>query len=182
MPGEAPAALAPAELTALHGVEREFRLRQLDTTVHPSARTGLAEPTTGAGWSGRLDSGVARLTDAARADGFGDMVGDVPIGEDTWAEIGMPLAGYTPLLVATPPDGSRQGPLAGVWRTDGREELALSFSYTPGSMPFAALAPGLVEWLTRGVHLGVWRSWFAVHVDDLLLPDARWVPGAHCAY
>ncbi|WP_133826827.1 hypothetical protein [Actinomycetospora succinea] len=182
LPGDAPVELAPAELTVLHDVEREFRLRQLNATVRATARTGLAEPSPGAGWSGRLDGGVARLTDAARADGFGDMRGDVPVGEDTWVEIGTPLAGYTTLLTGSSPDGTHRGPLLGVLRTGGREELGLSFSYAPGSMPFAALAPGLVEWLTRGVHLGMRRAWFAVHVDDVLLPDARWVAGAHCAY
>ena len=42
------------------------------------------------------------------------------------------------------------------------------------------LAPGLVNWLTRGVHLGFDRSYLAVHVDDVLLPNVRWVPGVHC--
>ena len=182
LPNDTPADLAPAERSALHDVEREFDLRQLDATVRATPRNGLAEPTAAAGWSGRLDAGVAHLTDAARSDGFGDMRGDVPIGEDTWVEIGTPQAGYTPLLLGSSPDGSRRGALAGVRRAAGREELGLSFSYAPGSKTFSALAPGLVEWLTRGVHLGVRRSWFAVHIDDVLLPDARWVAGAHCAY
>ena len=36
------------------------------------------------------------------------------------------------------------------------------------------LGHGLVTWLTKGVHLGYWRNWFSLHVDDVLLPDDRW--------
>ena len=36
------------------------------------------------------------------------------------------------------------------------------------------LGHGLVNWLTKGVHLGHWRNWFSLHVDDVLLPDDRW--------
>ena len=28
--------------------------------------------------------------------------------------------------------------------------------------------------MTRGIHLGLQRNYFAVHVDDVLLPDSRW--------
>src|SRR5262249_8611439 len=39
---------------------------------------------------------------------------------------------------------------------------------------------GLVQWLTKGVHLGHWRNWFSVHVDDVFLPDDRWHSEANC--
>jgi hypothetical protein len=42
------------------------------------------------------------------------------------------------------------------------------------------LGHGLVQWLTNGVHLGRWRNWFSVHVDDVFLPDARWNTGNDC--
>ena len=56
----------------------------------------------------------------------------------------------------------------------------LAFSYDDDSTQLQVLAPGLVGWLTRGVHLGFDRSYLAVHVDDVLLPNVRWVPGVHC--
>jgi hypothetical protein len=181
LPNEAPEALAPAELTAVHEMERRFGLRQVDALVAALPATGLAEPTDAAGWSGMVDGGTAQLTPAAKAAGFGDLRGPVPLDTDTWAEIGTPLPGYTPFLTATSPDGGRGGAIAGVLATGGREELGFAVTYEAGSTHFTALAPGLVEWLTRGTHLGLRRDWFAVHVDDVLLPDARWVVGAHCA-
>ena len=95
-------------------------------------------------------------------------------------EIARPLAGFRTLLTATSPDGRRRGSVAGVFSTDGREELVLAFSYDVDSTQLQVLAPGLVAWVTRGVHLGLDRSYLAVHVDDVLLPNVRWVPGVHC--
>ena len=43
------------------------------------------------------------------------------------------------------------------------------------------MAPALIAWLTRGVHFGVDRSYLAVHIDDVLLPNARWLPDVNCA-
>jgi hypothetical protein len=91
-----------------------------------------------------------------------------------------PLAGFRPLLTATTPDGTRSGALAGIVTTEGREELVLTFTYDADDRQLQVLAPGLVGWLTRGVHLGFDRSYLAVHIDDVLLPNVRWVPGVHC--
>jgi hypothetical protein len=43
-----------------------------------------------------------------------------------------------------------------------------------------ALFPGILEWLTRGVHLGTERSYLSVHIDDVFLPNARWSTREHC--
>lgn len=181
LPNEAPAGLDRVELAALHDYELDFGIRQLDAAAHPTPRTGLAEPTDAVGWSGPFAGGSARLTDLARADGFGDMRGDIPFSPGAWAEIAAPLRDFRPVLTATSPDGRRRGVLAGVLGINGREELVLTFSYDAASTQFAALGPGIVEWLTRGVHLGLRRSYLAVHVDDVLLQNARWVPGAGCS-
>ena len=34
--------------------------------------------------------------------------------------------------------------------------------------------------MTRGIHLGYQRNYFAVHVDDVFLPDSRWSATGHC--
>jgi hypothetical protein len=88
---------------------------------------------------------------------------------------GTPLPDFRPLLTADLPGGGR-GALAGVLARDGREELNLTFSYQSDSIQFQVLAPGVIRWLTKGVHLGVGRSCFAVHIDDVLMPNARWIP------
>src|SRR5262249_49041672 len=38
----------------------------------------------------------------------------------------------------------------------------------------------LVTWLTKGVHLGHWRNWLSVHVDDVFMSDDRWHTAANC--
>ncbi|MGD9525701.1 MAG: hypothetical protein AB7V44_02810 [Pseudonocardia sp.] len=182
LPDAAPAGLDRTELDALHAVALEFRLRQLDATVHPTPAVGLVEPTDTVGWWGSFDAGgTAALTELARTDAFADMRGDVPFSPGTWVEIATPLPSFRPLLTATSPDGTRRGAVAGVFSGGGREELVLTFSFDATSIQLATLGPGLVEWLTRGTHLGLRRSWLAVHIDDVLLPDTRWVPGRKCA-
>lgn len=181
LPDAAPAGLDRTELEALHAVQREFALRQIDATVHPTRAVGLVEPTDTAGWWGTFDGGTVALTEQARADAFADMRGDVPISPGTWVEIAVPLPAFHPFLTATSPDGTRRGAVGGVVVDRGREELLLTFSYDTTSLQLAALGPGLVDWVTRGTHLGTRRSWLSVHIDDVLLPDVRWVPGLHCA-
>jgi hypothetical protein len=130
---------------------------------------------------------VAQLTAAALGGDFGNARGPVPFSETdlapdpSWVEITRPLAGLRTLLTATSPNGRHRGSVAGVFSTDGREELVLAFSYDVDSTQLQVLAPGLVDWVTRGVHLGLDRSYLAVHVDDVLLPNVRWVPGVHCS-
>lgn len=77
--------------------------------------------------------------------------------------------------------------LAGTYRTaDGREELFLTFAFNAAQQQFRLLAPGIVDWATRGVHLGYRRNYLSVHVDDVLLGDRRWsvtgdcTPGEDC--
>ena len=105
---------------------------------------------------------------------------DDPAVEDSYVQMATPLAGFRPLLTATSPDGTRSGALAGILTDAGREELVLTFSFDADARQLQVLAPGLVSWLTRGVHLGFDRSYLAVHIDDVLLPNVRWVPGVHC--
>jgi len=186
LPDRAPAGLPAAELAALYAFERQFGIRQLDASVTANPAVGLAEPTDTAGYGGPFDGGTATLTPDALAGDFAYARGPVPFSDDepgvdeSWAQIARPLAGFRPLLTATSPNGKGDGALAGVLTSGGREELVLTFTYDAGSRQLQVLAPGLITWLTRGVHLGFDRSYLALHVDDVLLPNVRWVPGLHC--
>ncbi len=186
LPDQAPTGLPAAELAVLHDYERRFGVRQIDASVVAAAAVGLAPVTDTVGYSGTFDGGVAQLTAAALGGDFGYARGPVPFSDSdlapdaSWVEIARPLAGFRTLLTATSPDGRRRGSVAGIFSTDGREELVLAFSYDVDSTQLQVLAPGLVAWVTRGVHLGLDRSYLAVHVDDVLLPNVRWVPGVHC--
>ncbi len=63
--------------------------------------------------------------------------------------------------------------------TDGRERAALTFSSNENLAQTDMLAPGLLRWATRGVHLGEQRHWLNADVDDWfnssdhLYPDGR---------
>jgi hypothetical protein len=187
LPDQAPTGLPPAELAALHSYEQRFGIRQLDASVTATPAVGLIEPTDTVGYSGPFDGGTAQLTPEALAGDFGYARGPVPFSDDepgvdeSWVQLAPPRPGFLPLLTARAPGGTRSGALAGVLGVAGREELVLTFTYNTDTRQLQVLAPGLVAWLTRGVHLGFDRSYLAVHIDDVLLPNVRWVPGVHCA-
>ena len=186
LPDHAPPGLSAAELAALYAYQRRFGIRQLDASATAKPTTGLVEPTPAVGYSGAFDGGTAQLTPEALAGDFAYARGPVPFSdddpavEDSYVQIATPLPGFRPLLTATSPDGTRSGALAGILTDAGREELVLTFSFHADARQLQVLAPGLVSWLTRGVHLGFDRSYLAVHIDDVLLPNVRWVPGVHC--
>ncbi|HEX2809075.1 MAG TPA: fibronectin type III domain-containing protein, partial [Kineosporiaceae bacterium] len=70
--------------------------------------------------------------------------------------------------------------LAGVYAHDNREELVLPAAFNEYMQWFNEVAPGIVSWATRGIHLGYQRNYFNVHVDDVFLADSRWSVAGHC--
>ena len=54
---------------------------------------------------------------------------------------------------------------------DGRESLALTFDNNPTLLHSLLLQRGLIEWVTRGVHLGWQKVWLLPQVDDLFLAN-----------
>ena len=54
------------------------------------------------------------------------------------------------------------------------EELHVTVATAPNEPAFGFLSHGLLGWATRGVHLGLRHHFFAVHIDDVLLPNFRW--------
>ena len=56
-------------------------------------------------------------------------------------------------------------------KPDGREYLALTFDNNPNLLHSLLLQRGLIDWLTRGVHLGWRKAWLMPQVDDLFLPN-----------
>jgi hypothetical protein len=180
----------PAEYAALADYRREHGIPQVDAFVWPSSAVGLGSPA----YSGTLDGFTATVTGAGRAGGFGYLRGGVPFEDNDpalWESYGYlsqpsPSPGgnghFEPLLTAAipPESGGGTGMLAGEYTVDGRRELVLTFAYYQGQEQFRLLAPGIVEWLTGGVHLGYFRNYLSVHVDDVLLPDSRWSVAGNC--
>ncbi|GAA1593302.1 MULTISPECIES: hypothetical protein [Streptomyces] len=183
LPNENPFGEGSAEMAALAAYETAFGIRQVDayTWAHPGV--GL-EYTDNGGYSGQLDGTRAAVTAAGTAGPFGYLGGEVafednsPLVPESYGFMGRPRAGYTSFVDA--PAGAGRASLVGEYAHDGRTELVVTFGYNQHQRQFRLLARGIVDWLTQGVHLGRSRNYFAVHVDDVLAPDARWNTELNC--
>ncbi|MDG4862390.1 hypothetical protein P8605_30065 [Streptomyces sp. T-3] len=173
-----------AEQAALETYEKNFGIRQVDayTWAHPGV--GLDHTNEG-GWSGPMDGVDAALTTAGRSGPFGYLDGPVkfedndPTVGESYGYAGRPRTGFTPYLDMAVPGGGRAS-LLGEYTHDGRSELVVTFAANRHQQQFRLLARGIVEWLTRGVHLGQSRQYFSVHIDDVFAPDARWDTERNC--
>ncbi|MEV0409585.1 hypothetical protein AB0I68_01945 [Streptomyces sp. NPDC050448] len=183
LPNENPFGEGSAEMAALTAYETAYNIRQVDayTWAHPGV--GL-EYTDNGGYSGQLDGTQAAVTAAGKAGPFDYLAGQVTFEDnstlipESYGFMGKPRAGYTSYLDA-PVTGGRAS-LLGEYAHDGRSELVVTFGYNRYQQQFRLLARGIVDWLTQGVHLGQSRSYFAVHVDDVFAPDARWSKDLNC--
>ncbi|MFE4634069.1 hypothetical protein ACFRJ1_11900 [Streptomyces sp. NPDC056773] len=183
LPNENPFGAGSAEMAALTAYETAYGIRQVDayTWAHPGV--GL-EYTDNGGYSGTLDGTPAAVTAAGKAGPFGYLGGQVefednsPLIPESYGFMAKPRTGYTSYLDA--PVGSGRASLVGEYTHDGRSELVVTFGYNQHQRQFRLLARGIVEWVTQGVHLGQERNYFAVHVDDVFAPDARWNKDLNC--
>ena len=179
--------LSEAERTALSAYEIRFGVREVNAYVYPGSDVGTTVPTSG----GPLDGRTATVTPAGLADPFRYLRGTVSIDDDSpavdevYGYLGQSATStattsFTPLVTVA---GS---PIVGTYSEPGREQLVIAASFNSGQLWFRTLAHGMITWMTRGVHLGYQRNYFAVQVDDVLLPDARWsiadkcTPGDDC--
>ncbi|WP_043500222.1 hypothetical protein [Streptomyces glaucescens] len=185
LPNEAPFGADSAEQTALEAYERTYGIPQVDayTWAHPGV--GLDHTGEG-GWAGALDGREATVTAAGRASWFGYLDGpltfedNAPAVQESYGYVARPREGFTSYVDIPVPGGTGRGSLVGEYAHDGRRELVVTFAYNRHQRQFRALARGIVEWLTEGVHLGRARNHLAVHVDDVLASDARWDTGRNC--
>ncbi|WP_344139457.1 hypothetical protein [Luedemannella flava] len=180
-----------SEYDAVVNYERQYGIRQVDAFVWPSYLVGMQTTTYG----GSLDGIEATATAAARAGAFSYLRGPIAFEDITsayWESYGyLPAAqadgtdayGTThlePLVTAPIPGGGGTGVLVGEYTGDGREQLALTFVYNPQQWQARLLLPGIVDWMTEGVHLGEYRNYFSLHIDDVFEADARWSTAGNC--
>jgi hypothetical protein len=185
VPGAAvPPGLSAAEQAALARYERRFRVRQVDAYAPPNPGIGMNTPV----YSGPL-SGRAGVTKAGARDGFGYLNRSFPFsggpaGPPPFGYLAHPLAGsgasVTPLLTAAIPHSSGSAALVWQYSRGGRQQLGIGFGYSEFLTQFRYLAPGIVDWVTRGVHLGYWRNFLNIGYDDVINADARWSSVGHC--
>ncbi|MFJ9340892.1 hypothetical protein ACIRP0_16580 [Streptomyces sp. NPDC101733] len=183
LPNENPFGAGSAEMAALTAYETTYGIRQVDAYTWAHPEVGL-EYTDNGGYGGTLDGTQASITAAGKAGPFAYLGGQVtfednsPLVPESYGFMGKPRAGYTSYLDA--PVGSGRASLVGEYTHDGRSELVVTFGYNQYQQQFRLIARGVVEWLTQGVHLGQERNYFAVHVDDIFAPDARWSKDLNC--
>ena len=183
LPGATAPGLSGAGQAALAWYERAFGVRQVDAYSPPGPGLGMSAPPA----YGGLLSGPVFVTGAGAGAGFGYLRRSFPFaggpaGPAPFGYLADPLPGgaATPLLTAAIPHSSRRGALVWQYAGQGRQQLGIGFGGSYFLTQFRYLAPGIVDWLTRGVHLGDWRSYLTVDYDDVLNADAQWSPAGHC--
>ncbi len=188
VPNDAPTQLDADELAAIADVEREFSIRQVDAYVYPNAAVGLNVPF----YSGPLDGATAQVDSPALAGPFSDLRGPVPVDDvdpavsetygylSTALDTPPPGTGFTPLVTVSAPTGGPAGSLIGVHSADGRERMVITAAMNGFQSHFLALSSGVIEWATKGVHLGAKRNYLSVHADDVFVADTRWSVEDNC--
>ncbi|SEL62446.1 hypothetical protein [Streptacidiphilus jiangxiensis] len=192
LPNNAPFPAGSAEMTALQSYEAQFGVRQVDAYTYAQPAVGLnwaANP----GYIGALDGMQGTVTSAGLGGSFRYLKGSVPFEDndpnvvESYGYLATPLAtqaagaSFTPLVTMPIPNGGgAQGVLAGEYDHSGVSELVLTFAYNQYQQQYRLLARGIVDWMTQGIHLGYDRNYFAMHIDDVFLPDDRWSSTAKC--
>ncbi|MGO9029142.1 MAG: hypothetical protein ACLQOZ_11015, partial [Acidimicrobiales bacterium] len=173
---DSPFGFATGQLTALDTYESTFGVRQIDGYSYPSpvlAQTDISALT--------LDGTTGQLTAAGLA-ALPSLAGPIPFSTGTLGYPATVTAGapFTPWLE----DAAGQV-LGGVYQhpsTDpqaGVSELSLNFDYNASMLQWQLLAPGLINWVTLGTHLGLDRNYVEVDIDDTFTPDNAWSTAVH---
>ena len=184
-----PADFAAGQLSALFTYESTFGVRQIDGNAFPTASLGLnfiADADSGAA----ISSTTGTLTTAGLAT-FPALAGPVPFDAGSFSSPGTlasPLptgATETPLLNDAAGNvivGVFQHPTAAQAPTDpqaGIAELTIGVNYNLNQTQWLLLGPGLIDWVTGGTHLGLYRNYATIHIDDVFTPDDAWSTTTH---
>lgn len=174
--------LSADERAALATYRDTFGVRTIRTSTRRLAPQGSKEVT--------VDGITATPTATALKDAFSYLRGTVPFdaphgGPPTTATpVGRPAGAvaktsYEPLLTADFP-GMAAAVLLGVLRTDKHEEMLVNFDGDVDQTQIQVLSHGMLRWLNRTVSTSYNRNYFAVHSDDVLLPNAQWSVEGQC--
>lgn len=185
-PSAEPTSLSDAERATLANYETTFKVREFSAYNWPSAGIGLENE-----HSGAVDGMTADLSDAAKSSGFGYLKGSLKFDDlapdvaESYGYLAKPVtqggdASYTPYLTAKVPGTDETGTLLGVYAKGGREQLISTVASNATQQHWKVLSHGIVSWLTRGISTSYSRNFFAVQVDDVLLPDSEWNAEGNC--
>ena len=171
---DSPAEFAAGQLSALDTYEATFGVDQVDGYTYPY----LGETDVSAG---ALDGTTGQLTAAGLA-ALPELAGPVPFATGSYGYPSAVNAGapFTPWL-----ENTAGNVLAGVYQhpsTDpqaGVPEVELNFNYSSSMLQWLLLAPGLINWVTQGTHLGLYRNYIEMDIDDTFTPDNAWSTAVH---
>ena len=181
-----PAYFPAAQLAPLFSYEQTFGVRQVDGYLDPTVSVGLTAVTTG---DPSIGAGLAGMTATLSAQGlleFPSLAGPVPMSTGSYGypaavATGLPAgASETPLLTDTSGNvlvGIYQHPSATSDPSDpqaGVAELTIGFDYNATYTQWLLLGPGLIDWVTGGAHLGLYRNYVEMDIDDTFTPDDSW--------
>jgi hypothetical protein len=177
---------ASGQLSSLYSYESTFGVRQVDGDAFPYPSLGQTFVNSGA-----LDGTTGTLT-AAGLTAFPELAGPIPFDAGTFGAWSTANSGapYTPLITESFPATSSTPAgtyvLAGIYQhpsTDpqaGVSELALNFNYNANQLQWLLLAPGLINWVTQDTHLGLYRNYFGMDIDDVFIADNEWSSALQC--
>ena len=166
---------ASGQLSALGTYESSFGVNQVDGYMFPDPALGATDVTAGALTSGTLTTAGLSV--------FPALAGPVPFdtGNYGYGAVITPGAPYTSLIT-----DSAGHTLAGIYQHPGTgsqagvAELSVYFNYNSSQLQWLLLAPGLVNWVTQGTHLGLYRNYFGQDIDDNFIADNEWSSPYQC--
>ena len=165
-------ALSPESWAALQAFESQFRIRQVTAAVYAQPQYGLNYPT----FAGDLGGQSGQLTAAGKAV-FPNLAGTVPYDAGSFGYKATPLDGSGFQTLVQSADGAA---LVGInTNPDGRQELVSTVAQNQYMLQSRLLDHGVLNWVTRGVHLGANRNYLSLHVDDAFNADDRWDAAAN---
>ena len=123
-----------------------------------------------------MDGTTAQLTPAGLA-AFPGLAGtlDFSTGTHGYPATVTTGAAFTPWI-----ENSTGDVLGGVYqRADGVSEAALFFNYNTSQLQWLVLAHALIDWVTDDIHLGMFRNYVEMDIDDTFTPDDAWSTSTH---
>ena len=177
-----PPNLSAQEIATLADYQKTFQVRAVETLPSTEVPPRYEGPIAAAGpWvvteQGRQGA-FSYLRDSVALDPSEPLATTAVLNPVSTS--GGPGIEYVPLVTTVIPGTDEDAALIAERRFEGRESLMLSFHGDKGQSHTQVLSHGVVVWLTRGVSTSMNRNYFAVHADDVLLPNAQWSVDGHC--
>jgi hypothetical protein len=188
---DTPEAFATGQLSALFTYESTYGVRQIDGYGFPTPSLGLTYDATDPTGGSAISSTTPTLTTAGLTT-FPSLKGPVPIDPLTYGypatvATGLPTgASETPLLEDAAGNvliGLYQHPSAADDPSDpqaGVAEMTIGFNYNQYQLQWLILGPALIDWVSGGTHLGLYRNYIGEDVDDVFIADNEWSSTYQC--